>query len=239
MPTYVDSSCKPSALLDDAMARARTALAQGANEVDACEGSAREVFDIYGTDFGLPEYSFVVESLLAAPGVRSGFAAHAYEDAGGDVDALFAELARCALRDAIPVHLDHDVAVVRIDRPIPREGRFDPASYLQTLAAAAVARARTRAPAAPGGRWADLVADVVAETIESVRPSWRHFPTVEKALLITTAVEVSGNHTPVPSEQLSAVGGPTPRAFDEIVANYLWFSVKHALTSAVVRRVPG
>lgn len=239
MPTYVDSSCKPDALLADAMTRASTALDAGAHEVDAFEGSAGEVFAIYGTDFGLPEYSFVVESLLAAPGVRSGFAAHAYEDAGGDVDALFAELARCALRDAIPVRLDHDVAVVRVDRPIPREGRFDPASYLQTLTAAAVARARTRVPAAPGSRWVDLVADVVRETIESARPSWRYLPTVEKALLIATAVEASGNRTPVPTEQLSAVGGPTPRAFDEIVANYLWFSVEHALTSAVVRRVPG
>lgn len=235
MPQYVDSTCKPDALLADAMARASTALAEGADEVDAFEESATDVFQAHTTayDFGLPEYVFLVESLLVEPGTHPYFSAHAYEDAGADIHALFAELARCALRDAIPVALDHDVeTVVQVDRPISRDGHFAPDAYLQTLTDATRTRIRTRECDPAASRHDDDIAAGVRAVIGSVRPSWEHLPSVEKALLIEIAVEAAGDCSPVPSEQLSALDGPTPTAFDEFLMNALWFSIARALTDA-------
>lgn len=235
MPTYVDPECKPDVLLADATAHATTALGEGADEVVAFQESASEVFRTHKTahDFGLPEYVFLVESLLAEPGIRSCFSAHAYEDAGGDVHALFAELARCALRDALPIALGFDVEpVVQVDRPTPRDGRFDAGAYLQTLTDATVSRVRTRDCETPVNRRDDEIAATVQEIIRSVRPSWEHLPTVAQALLIETAVEATGDCRPVPSEQLSTVDAPTPPAFDEVVGNFLWFSIDCVLTDA-------
>lgn len=237
MPTYVDPVCKPDALLADATDHAVTALDEGADEVVAFQESASEVFHTHTTahDFGLPEYVFLVESLLAEPGTRPCFSAHAHEDAGDDVHALFAELARCALRDALPIALNHDVeVVVQVDRPTPRNGRFDADGYLQTLTDATVRRVGTRTCGTPVTRRDDEVASTVREIIHSVRPSWEHLPTVEQALLIETAAEAAGDSRPVPSEQLSTVDGPTPPAFDEIVANFLWFSIASALTDVAI-----
>lgn len=235
MPTYVDPECKPDVLLADATDHATTALDEGADEVVAFQESASEVFRTHkpAHDFGLPEYVFLVESLLAEPGTRPYFSAHAYEDAGGDVHALFGELARCALRDALPVALDHDVeVVVQADRPTPRAGRFDADRYLQTLIDATVRRVRTRACKTPVTRRDDEVSAAVREITDSVRPAWEHLPTVEQALLIETAVEAAGGCRPVPSEQLSTVDGHSPPAFDEVIANFLWFSIASAITDA-------